>query len=169
MDPYKKDKFLSLMKLAGIIIIAAIAIFFLVKFFARPDYNITSLDVIKKDFETSFSENQGGKIIIYLENNNSASVKRGESFGVAFAVRNFGDEGNFAYSVMPIEGNCPDAEKMITRGATGSSSLETNKTWYGLIRAEPSQDMEKCQEKFRINVEKNKISYSEAFFTIKVV
>ena len=153
-----------------ILIIAAIATaaFFLLKislpYITGSVYNIKDIAKVKGTLEKSFSENQ--TIILYLKDN-SATIKRGEAFGIAFGIKNLGVEGNFSYSVTAKEGDCQNPEKIVTAGS-GSTKLMENSTYFGLIIFEPVKDMSRCTEIFKLRVEKDGIEYEESILNVTI-
>jgi hypothetical protein len=169
MDPFRKEKFFAKLKTIGTYAAIGIAVFFLLSLWASylSRYNVENIAEVKKTIEKSFSENQSQKLFLYADNNEIA-IKRGESFGVAFGIKNSGSAGSFTYSIMPREGNCQAPERMITMGSAGSASLASNATFYGLIKIEPEKSMPKCAERFKFEVKRDNESYDEVFFNITI-
>jgi len=167
MDPFKKEKRIALLKKIVFIIAMILIAYFLINFFSMSRYNIKNLAEIKSSLEKSINlseENQ--KLIVNLENN-KLKVKRGESFGIAFVIKNLGMEGNFSYSVTAKEGDCQNPEKIVTAGS-GSTKLMENSTYFGLIIFEPVKDMSRCTEIFKLRVEKDGIEYEESILNVTI-
>lgn len=149
--------------------------------FIGAQENVQSLnDKVKGEINKLFEEQEDRAIIIYLSDN-KADIKRGESFGVAFGIRN--SEGGaaasqFSYEVEvdtdeeDLEQKCGISDNQalsyLIEGKSGTLTIQPNKIEYGLIRVMPPRDGPVCLFRYRIEVKKANALYTSGFFDVNL-
>ncbi len=146
--------------------------------FAGTKYNVDQLNKnVEAEINKLFNE-KGGKIFIYLPKS-EVEVKKGTSFGVAFAVKNTAQgesqAGKFTYEAKSsdVQKGCQltlqQADSYLILGSKGSFDL--------LPGADPHQEIIKiqtpesaplCEIKYNLAVTKDNQPYETSFFILKI-
>lgn len=134
---------------------------------------------VKDEINKLFSE--GNKKVVVKLPNNEAKIKKGESTGIAFAIRNTAEgenrEGVFSYQVLvsDIERGCnlPTSEALsyLTVGDTGSNIRlrPGDEPEYFIIKVKPSDTAPLCEIVYRIEVRKDGQPYDTEQFIATIV
>ncbi len=134
---------------------------------------------VKDEINKLFSE--GDKKVVVKLPNNEAEIKKGESTGVAFAVRNTVEgenrEGVFSYQikVADIERGCDlpvaEAESYLIVGDTGSDirMRPGDEPEYFIVKIRPSEQAPLCEIVYRIEVRKDNQAYDSEQFIASIV
>lgn len=136
--------------------------------FTGAKYNVEQInDKVRDSINSLFLENANEKLIVYLPNL-QADIKQGESYGVAFAIKNIESAGRtFQYTVTPSGGNCPtgvDPATWIVVGGKDTVSISSGDTAYLLTRFRPPLTTPLCINRFKISV----LDYKDAFFDVEI-
>lgn len=146
--------------------------------FTGAKYNVDSLNEnVKSEINKLFTDN-GGRVLVYL-NNNEVDIKKGSSFGIAFAVRNDVEgevqPGKFVYETKAssVQKGCAltleQANSYIILNGEGSFELSPGVEPYTkIIKARPSDSAPLCQITYDINVKKDGQTYASTFFILKI-
>jgi len=129
-----------------------------------------------------FSEDDSATIVVYLADS-KATIKKGNDFGVAFAIKNLGTGSvaeKFTYEVTlgddptELKTQCGITEKeamaLIIKGdGTGQEFLiKPGNVGYGLIRIGTDADSPVCMIRYDIKVSKNGVLDSSTFFDVQI-
>jgi len=137
--------------------------------FQGATYNVQQInDKVREQINSLFLENTEQKIIVYLADQ-KATIKQGEVFGVAFAIRNLDAAARkFEYTVTPeAGGNCPttaNPANWVVVGQTGSRDVQSGDTTYEIARFQPPLTTPLCIARFKISVK----GYADTFFDVQV-
>lgn len=137
--------------------------------FQGATYNVQQInDKVREQINSLFLENSEQKIIVYLADQ-KATIKQGDVFGVAFAIRNIDPSARkFEYTVTPeAGGNCPttvNPANWIVVGSKGSREVQSGDTTYEIARFQPPLTTPLCISRFKVSVK----DYSETFFDVQV-
>jgi len=119
------------------------------------------------------------RVVISLAGN-EAQVEKGQTFGVAFSVKNTAQgessPGNFVYTVRAsnIQQGCqlsiPEADSYLILGNTGTFTLSPGEKLgqARLIRIQPGSTAPLCSIRYDLIVTKNGAPYESAFFDLKI-
>ena len=146
--------------------------------FQGATYNVDQLNKnVESEINKLFNE-RGEKIVIYLPGS-QAEVKQGQSFGVAFGIKNDAtgeaNAGNFIYKIQTssIQKDCQltvqQADSYLKLGDTGSFSLLPGKSHSDLVKVQPSANAPLCEIKYTLAVTKDGQPYMDASFIISIV
>ena len=146
--------------------------------FTGAKYNVDQLNKnVEAEINKLFNE-KGQKTVIYLPNN-QADVKKGQSFGVAFGIRNTIEgetkAGKFTYQVKSseVQAGCQltldQANSYIILGKTGSFDiLPGAEPLYRLIKVQPSSSAPLCEIVYDLVATKDNQPYDTNFFIVKI-
>ncbi|PIU75594.1 hypothetical protein COS75_03425 [Candidatus Pacearchaeota archaeon CG06_land_8_20_14_3_00_35_12] len=140
--------------------------------FTGAKYNVESInEKVKGEINKLFTE-EAQKTVVYLPNL-EAKIKKGESYGVAFAIQNIDKTAaQFSYEIKAIETDCPtgtNPESWISRGKTGSFNIPSGDQSYQLTRFNIPKTASLCGARFKIAIQKTGSVYDEPFFDIQVI
>lgn len=146
--------------------------------FTGAKYNVDQLNKnVEAEINKLFNE-RGDKILIYLPNN-EAEVKKGNSFGIAFGIRNDvegeSNPGKFSYTIKAssIQKGCKlslqQADAYLILGETGSFQLLPGaEPEFRIVKIQPPESAPLCEVQYDITVTKDNQPYDTSFFIIKV-
>ncbi|MBI5148165.1 hypothetical protein HZA33_00630 [Candidatus Pacearchaeota archaeon] len=142
-------------------------------------YNVDQLnDRVKDAIKKLFLDSEDKRIVFYLSEQ-TATITPGDTWGVAFGVRNDGGEtALFSYETILDEvgqgGICPGineakALQLIKLGKTGSMNILSGEEKYALIKlSAPTGFPIGCEIRYRVNVKKAGEDYANEFFDINI-
>ncbi|MFZ5955835.1 MAG: hypothetical protein ACOYT4_05400 [Nanoarchaeota archaeon] len=144
--------------------------------FSGAKYNVDQVnDKVKDEINKLFSEDK--KTIVYLPNS-IAKIQQGESWGVAFCVKNLekgtSKEGDFSYEVKLASSDCDLSEKeamsWIKAGSEKESSIPIapGQTECSIIRFAIPEGSPLCFLRYRINIQKDGKTYDSESFDVEV-
>jgi len=149
--------------------------------FTGAQYNVDTINEKVQGEINKLFEESGGRTYIYLPNS-QANVKKGDSFGVAFSIKNdlqgVSDSTTFTYDTKctSVQTGCPltcdAADKYILLGGSGQFSLAAGQQLgqARIIKIQPSATAPLCEIQYDIEIrtkEDNGI-YDTAFFIVKI-
>jgi hypothetical protein len=182
MFPRKKKAALELS--VGTIVIIVIAMSMLIlglvlvrNIFTGSIHNVDLLNQkVKGEIEKLFVE-EGKKVAVYLPKS-EAQVKKGDSFGVAFGVKNTAQgeatAARFSYSVKAsdVQRGCQlslqQADTYVTLGGTRSFDLSPGSSEYNLVKIQPPESAPLCEIFYDIIVTTDGQPFENTFFIIKI-
>lgn len=147
--------------------------------FSGAKYNV---DIINEKVQGEINklfEEQGGRLYIYLPNSQT-EVKKGDSFGVAFSVKNdvIGETkaGKFTYEAKAgsIQEGCPIskqvADSYLVLGKSGQFSLLPGQqlSQSRVIKVQPPSTAPLCEISYDLIIKKDNQPYETGFFIIKI-
>lgn len=148
--------------------------------FQGATYNVNTLNKnVEAEINKLFND-RGQKTVIYLPDN-QAEIKKGESFGIAFGIKNTaeGESGAslFSYDITAssVQTGCQltlaQADSYISLGktASGLSLTPGADATYRIVRITPPDTAPLCEISYDLNVKKNGQPYDTSFFIIKIV
>lgn len=147
--------------------------------FTGSIYNVQQLNKnVEAEINKLFNE-RGQKIVIYLPNN-QAEIKKGESFGVAFGIKNTAEgeatPGQFNYNieVSSIQTGCQlseqQAQSYVILGGQGSLSLAPgSEPAYRIVKIQAPETAPLCEIQYDIIVTKDSQPYDTGFFIVKII
>lgn len=133
---------------------------------------------VKGEINKLFSE--GESVVIHLTNN-KAEIPPGESFGVAFGIKNTGQTGEFVWNVevsdTKVNEKCgvteQQAENWITAGGSDSADLTSGKDYKDIIFFNIPEgqvnDLSRCLVRFKLVVTLNGNPYETKPFHVQTV
>jgi len=137
--------------------------------FKGATYNVDTInEKVRGEINKLFTE-EAQRIVVYLPSE-GAKVRQGQTYGVAFAVKNVEQEQKtFSYSVSVAEkGNCPansDPLKWILTGKTGSFTLQSGDNRATIIKFQPALGTPLCTARFKVTV----ANYQDADFDVQIL
>ncbi len=138
--------------------------------FTGAKYNVETInEKVKGEINKLFVEEEQ-RSAIYLASA-SAKIKQGESYGIAFAIKNVEDEGMFSYDVKKISDNCKidDPMKWFLLAPSGSKiPIAAGSVYTDRILLKPSPTAELCTAKFRIEISKDGRIYDTPLFIVEI-
>lgn len=182
---WHKNKKAAIELSVGTIVVIVIAMSMLIlglilvkNIFTIATYNVDQVgDKVKSEINKLFA-NEEQKIVLYLPKGNQISVKKGDTFGVAFAIRNTAkgesQAGNFAYTVAAssIETGCQlsleQANTYIRIGGTGTAKLLPGDVDFPLVQMRPAESAPLCLVRYDITVTKEGQAYTRSFFDLQI-
>ena len=136
-------------------------------------------DKVTDEINKLFVEDK--QIVIYLAANREAKVKQGESYGVAFGIKNLktgtAEASKFTYDVVvnnptEVKSNCGINEKealsWIKAGGSGAINIAPGKTYITVIRFQIPDLAPLCIVRYNINVKADAEFYTADSFDINV-
>jgi len=149
--------------------------------FSGAKYNVDTInDKVKEQINKMFQEDESASVVVYLADS-KAIIKKGDDFGVAFAIKNSGTgsaANKFTYEVslgddpIDLKNQCGITEKeamaLIIKGRTGEFSIKPGNYGYGLIRIQTDKNSPVCIIRYDIKVKKDGIDDSSTFFDIQI-
>lgn len=172
---------LSIGTIVVIVLAMSMLIFGLVlvqKIFKGSIYNVDQINnKVKGEINKLFDE-QGQKVVVYLPNN-EAELKKGESFGIAFGIRNTvegeSSAGKFTYTIQAsnVQKGCQlttqQADSFLILGSTGNFDLSPGADpVYRIVKVKPSESAPLCEVWYDLKVNKDSQPYDTQFFIIKI-
>ncbi len=146
--------------------------------FSGAKYNV---EIINKNVEAEinklFEEGGARNVVVYLPNA-EAEVKKGNSFGVAFGIRNTArgeaQASTFTYTVKAtsVQEGCTGldttiAEKYLILGRTGSVNLlPGSEPYFNTVKFQASDSAPLCEIRYELEVLKGNQPYGNAPFTV---
>jgi hypothetical protein len=146
--------------------------------FTGAQYNVNALNKnVEAEINKLFNE-KGGRVFVYLPNN-QADVKKGQSYGVAFAVKNDVEgetaPGKFTYQVVAtsVQKGCAltleQANSYVILSGEGAFELSPGADpAFKLVKVQPSTSAPLCEISYDINVKKDTATYASTFFVLKI-
>jgi hypothetical protein len=146
--------------------------------FKGATYNVDQLNQnVEAQINKLFNDNNQ-QIVLYLPNN-EADVKQGQSFGVAFAVKNNvqgeSSPSVFTYNVTvsSVQKGCSltndQASGYLILGDSGTFNLSPGQLGYSLIKVQPPSTAPLCEIKYNIDVAKGDQPFAQTFFILKII
>ena len=148
------------------------------RIFEGAKYNVDTINnKVRDEINKLFSEER--QMVVYLANN-LAEIKQGDSWGVAFAVKNLEsgtvEAKKFTYATTIEDENIKqkcgissnEILKWIATGETDSFSLPPGQTSYRIVRLEVPKIAPLCTVRFNVEVKANGQVYTSDFFDVKV-
>jgi len=147
--------------------------------FTGAKYNVDVMnDKVRDEINKLFVEDK--KIVIYLANQ-EANVKQGDSWGVAFAIKNLKtgtpEASRFTYDVVvnnpsEVKKNCGINEKealsWIKAGGSGGIKIAPGETYASIIRFQIPKTAPLCIIRYTINVESDSEFYIADSFDMNI-
>jgi len=169
----RKKKIMIIWGAIALIIVILAALWILHIRSAETEYNALKTDELseynlRKITDTFISSEQ--RSAIYLANQ-TVKVKQGESFGIAFAIRNLGKEGIFAYELKNVNTNCTKEDPISWIPYPNSSEFTVleNAISFQILKIEPPKTAEICHAKFIIEIKKDGAVYDTPSFIVETV
>lgn len=139
--------------------------------FSGAQYNVKSInDKVRGEINKLFVDEEQ-RSAIYLPSN-TATVKQGESFGLAFAIRNVGAEGAFTYATKKVSTNCvrDDPMKWFDLPPATSTAVRIGDGGVDspMLSLKPSSTSELCKTEFIIEIKKDGAIYDTPHFWIEI-
>lgn len=147
--------------------------------FTGATYNVQELNKnVEGEINKLFNEKEGVKTIIYLPNN-EADIKKGTSYGVAFAIKNTvqGENfaGRFSYKIQSssVQTGCKlslaQADSYVILGSTGSVDISPGSDPVArLAKIQPPDAAPLCEIFYDLIVTKDGQPYDTNFFVVKI-
>jgi len=149
--------------------------------FSGATYNVDTInDKVKEQINKMFEEDDSAAIVVYLADS-KAVIKKGNDFGVAFAIKNLGTGSvaeKFTYEVKlgddpsDLKKQCgiteAQAMALIIKGKTGEFLIKPGDFNTGLIRIQTDADSPICMIRYDINVKKDGVAESSTFFDVQI-
>lgn len=146
--------------------------------FTSAKYNIETIDEkVKTEINKLFAEDK--RIVVYLANQ-QATVKQGENWGVAWAVKNVNtgttDAADLTYEVLVSElGNCAGLSEenalnllILGKSETTGIPLPPGQTNYEITRLSIPETAPLCTIRYRINTMLDGADYATSFFDVEI-
>ena len=142
--------------------------------FSGAKYNVEQMNQkVEDEIGKLFTEDK--KIVVYLANN-LAEITQGESWGVAFGVKNqvrgVQEGSKFKYEVTMAENDCKikDKEAMswIRLGKEGEITLAPGQDKVWLVRFEVPETAPLCMIRYNIEIKADSVFYTSESFDISV-
>lgn len=137
--------------------------------FAGAKYNVEQInEKVRGQINKLFVEEEQ-RSAIYLAGS-SAEVEQGESFNIAFAIRNVGSTGSFSYNTRLISKSCVRDDPMkwfILPPQASGITVPDGQLYHDLLSLKPEQTSELCTAKFVIEVMKDGQAYDVPFFIVE--
>jgi hypothetical protein len=147
--------------------------------FTGAKYNVDTMnDKVRDEINKLFVENK--QMVIYLANQ-EAKVNQGDSWGVAFGIKNLktgtAEAGKFTYDVVvnnpsEVKQNCgineAEAESWIKAGQSGSIQIAPGGTYSTIIRFQIPETSPLCIVRYNINVKADEEFYTADSFDINI-
>ena len=170
----------------GTIVVIVIAITMLIlglvlvqQIFSGAGHNVNEIDQkVRDEIGKLFTEDK--KVVIYLPNK-LAEIKQGESWGIAFAIKNLetgvSEVSTYSYDVSVSEPNLKrkcgitdsQALNWITTGEADSGiKISPGGTTYGLIRFNIPEGAPLCTVRFHLNIKRDGTDEPTDFFDVEV-
>ena len=143
--------------------------------FTGAKYNVDQINnKVQDEINKLFVEDK--KIVVYLANN-KADIKQGESWGIAFGVKNLiqgvSESAKFSYEVTMAESGCNIKEKealsWIKLGQGSSINLAPGQTKVWLVRFEVPDGSPLCMVRYNVDIKSDGQFYTAESFDINVV
>jgi len=146
--------------------------------FAGATHNVDIInDKVRGEISKLFSEEDNTRVVFFLPNN-EAKIKKGESFGVAFGIKNNvageSQAGQFEYKVKTgsIEFGCSltkeQAESYIILGREGEFSLSPGQTFSRILKIRAPDTAPLCEIIYDFEVKKDNEPYETNFFIVSI-
>lgn len=147
--------------------------------FTGAQYNVDQLNKnVEAEINKLFNE-RGGRTFIYLPDN-QAEVKKGDSFGVAFGIKNDvqgeSTAGKFVYNIKAtsVQTGCrlslQQADSYLILGSSGSINLMPGEEpKFRLVKVQPPSSAPLCEVSYDLVVTKDGEPYDTNFFIVKIV
>ena len=147
--------------------------------FTGAKYNVDTMnDKVRDEINKLFVENK--QMVIYLANQ-EAKVNQGDSWGVAFGIKNLKtgtpEAGKFTYDVVinnpnEVKENCgineAEALSWIKAGQSGSIQIAPGGTYSAIIRFQIPETAPLCIIRYNINVKADGEFYTADSFDINI-
>tara|TARA_Y100000310_G_C20631374_1_gene788823 strand:+ start:412 stop:969 length:558 start_codon:yes stop_codon:yes gene_type:complete len=146
--------------------------------FTGATHNVQILnDKVRGEINKLFND-QGQRIAIFLPNN-EAAVQKGDSFGVAFGIKNTVEgestAGRFTYAVQAasVQRGCSlsiqEADSYLILGNTGNfDALPGSDAVYRIVKVKPTETSPLCEIQYDITITKDGQPYEIGFFIVKI-
>jgi len=145
--------------------------------FSGAIYNVDTMnEQVKEELNKLFTDD-GQKIAVYLPDN-LAKIKQGETFGVAFGIKNTvkgeSQAGRFTYIIQAtsVEKGCgltlQQADTYLVLRDEGSFELSPGGLHADRVRIRPSDTAPLCEISYDIIVKKDGQPYETTFFIVKI-
>ena len=108
---------------------------------------------------------------VYLTDQ-KATVKQGDTYGIAFGIKNNGNEGAFTYTTKLVSKNClrDDPMKWFTLPPSSSESITiaSGGIFANKLMLKPADTAELCLAQFRIEIKKDGAVYDTPSFFVEL-
>lgn len=181
----KQNKRAAIEMSIGTIVVIVIAMSMLIlglvlvkTIFTGAKYNVDQLNKnVEAEINKLFNE-KGGKTFIYLPNN-QAEIKKGVSYGVAFAIKNdaqgeaSSSTFNYYIQASSVQEGCQltvtQATSYAILGRTGSLQLSPGgDPTFRLVKIQAPSTAPLCEIQYDLTVTKNGQPYDSNFFIVKI-
>ena len=128
--------------------------------------NIEAIDqAVKNEISKLFTEDSSRKVVVY-PSSREISIKKGDSGGFGFSIRNTEDDGEFSYAVSHSENSCgisaDTANGLVILGKSGSGiSINSGEVLENpiLVKFDISQSVPLCKIRYILNIQKDGRTY----------
>lgn len=138
--------------------------------FTGAKYNVEQInEKVRDQINKLFVENEQ-RSAIYLAGS-TAKAEQGESYNIAFAIRNIGATGVFSYNTKLISKSCvrDDPLKWFILPPSGFGiTIADGQTYHDLLSLRPDTTAELCTAKLLIEIQKDGAAYDSPFFIIEI-
>ena len=158
------------------VVLLILALTFVGRIFKGATYNVDQLNEAVRDKINNLFKEEGQRVVFYLPGL-TAEIKQGESYGIAFGVKNSGASAADIYYVTNVEeSGCSqvsraEAENWIILGKGGRRpDIPSGKVATFLIKIQTPEDAPLgCQVRYNIAVTLDDKPYESPFFDVKIV
>ncbi len=146
--------------------------------FTGAKYNVDQINKnVESEINKLFDEEGGREVVIYLPNQ-EAEIKKGDSYGVAFGVKNTirgeSEASTFTYEFKStsVQQGCSGldtarADQYLILGKTGSVSLlPGSEPYFSTVKILAPDTAPLCEIRYELVVQRNGLPYSSVPFTI---
>jgi len=137
--------------------------------FTGAKYNVEQINEKVRDEINKLFIQEDQRSAVYLAGS-SAEITQGDSFGIAFAIRNIGSAGAFNYNTKMISKSCVRDDPMdwfILPPSAAGVQIPDGQSFHDLLTIRPSQTAELCTAKFVIEITKDDQIYDSPFFILE--
>lgn len=162
------------------VVLLILALVFIRRIFTGATHNVDQLnDAVRNQINKVFGQ-EGQKVALYLPGN-TAKIRQGETFGIAFGIKNIDPgAGTFHYEIsvddVAPSNICPGiaeshANSWILLGKTGDIPVASGDIGFGLVKINvPSSAPVGCQIRYRgtVTTAGSGTVYTSFFFDVEV-
>lgn len=142
-------------------------------------YNVDQVNAkVEGEISKLFSEDDARKVVFYLPND-EAEIKQGETFGIAFGIKNNAQgesqASSFQYNVKAaeVESGCSgltlaQADSYISLGKTDTFNLNPGQTFSKVVKIRIPEGAPLCSMYYDFDVTKNNQPYEAASFIVSI-
>jgi len=138
--------------------------------FVGAKYNVEILnEKVKGEINKLFVEEEQ-RSAVYLAGD-TAKIKQGESFGIAFAIKNTGADGIFSYETKLLQKNCVRDDPLkwfVLEPRASGISIPGGSVFHDKLSLKPETTAELCIAKFIVEIKKDGMVYDSPYFIIEM-